>query len=59
MGYCCCCFLTSGVRKHVTHILESIKLPIFKADSLLPVTINKEMLRTDNFDIHGTRKWCR
>jgi len=49
----------SVVHKHVTHIRESIKLPIFKADSLLPFTKDKVMLGTDTFGIHGTRKWCR
>jgi hypothetical protein len=51
--------VNSAVHKHVTHILESIKLPIFKAYSLPGVTKDKVMLGTDKFDICGTRKWCR
>jgi hypothetical protein len=50
-------FFNSVLHKHVTHILESIKLPIFKADSHPPVTKDKVMLGTDNFDIPGTRNW--
>ena len=43
----------------MSHIIESIKLPIFKADSLPPFTKDIVMLGPDNFSIHMTRKWCR